>query len=274
MNTLCVNKIALIGCGNMAKPLLSGWLAHDLSEKIYVVNPLPLDDHFIKDERVVHILDITNLPEQSYDLIVIAVKPQTVTDIAPLIKNSILSQNPVLSIAAGLSLQSLAAFLGENTPIIRTMPNLPSAVGKGMCVGIPNAQCHESTKLLAQSLFNTVGDFLWIEDESLMDAVTALSGSGPAYVYYFIEALTKAGEKIGLSSEIAYRLARQTVIGSAALADAQEQTPASTLRENITSAKGTTEAGLKVLMNGSFDEIITKTLEAAKARSIELNRKK
>lgn len=274
MKTQRTIKLVLIGCGNMAKPLLSGWLSHDLAEKIYVVNPVPLDEHFIKNEKVVHILDISGLPEHYYDLIVIAVKPQTVPEIAPCIKRSALSQNPILSIAAGLSLDRLSEFFGENTPIIRTMPNLPSAVGKGMCVGIPNAQCHESTKLLAQSLFNTVGDFLWIEDESLMDAVTALSGSGPAYVYYFIEALTKAGEKIGLPPDIAYRLARQTVIGSAALADAQEQTPISTLRENITSAKGTTEAGLKVLMNGSFDEIISGTLKAAKARSIELNTKK
>ena len=180
------------------------------------------------------------------------------------------NRTPILSIAAGQSLANFAAYFEPERPVIRAMPNTPAAIGKGMSVAIPNNHATEAHRRIAQNLLSAAGEFLWLESESQMDAVTAVSGSGPAYVFYLMEALAKAATEAGLPEDQAMILARQTVIGSAALAE-RDASPPGLLRRNVTSPGGTTEAALAVLMDGRFEEIMTKAVAAATARSKELS---
>ncbi len=201
------------------------------------------------------------------DIILLAVKPQTLPDLCPALARLLPESALVLSIAAGTRLETFAGWFGARRPVIRAMPNTPAAIGKGITVAVPNAQVSPAQKHSAQILLESTGHLLWITEESLMDAVTALSGSGPAYVFYLIESLSRAGVSLGLSPEISAALARQTVIGSAALAESQSGVPPEQLRHAVTSPNGTTAAGLAVLMDGRFDEVLQDTLHAACARS-------
>ena len=151
------------------------------------------------------------------------------------------------------------------------MPNTPAAIGKGMTVAVANSNVSLENSNKAKDLLKTTGKFEWADEEEMMDAVTALSGSGPAYVFHLIEMLAKAGAENGLPENLAMTLARQTVIGAAALAEAEPQTKPETLRENVTSPGGTTEAALRILMDGRAQSLLNETLAAAKHRSEELS---
>ena len=151
------------------------------------------------------------------------------------------------------------------------MPNTPAAIGKGMTVACANTKVSAKQKSMTENLLDTLGVTDWLENETLFDAVTGLSGSGPAYIFYMIEAMAKAGTTLGLEPGFAMKLARQTVIGSAALAEREASLPASKLRENVTSPNGTTAAALSVLMDGKFQDIITTAIAKASARSKELS---
>lgn len=265
-------RVTLIGCGKMGSAMLRSWLNDDLIEHVNVIDPSPVKiDGTANDTRVSYCQSLTSTSLES-DIVVLAVKPQILEGSLKSIEVSASASLPVfLSIAAGQTIHTLRRFLGSNTAIIRTMPNTPAAIGKGMSVSVSNTLVSDQQKLMANKLLQSTGQSLWIEDEALMDAVTALSGSGPAYIFYLIEVMANAGEKLGLDKDMAMSLARQTVIGSAALAETEQQLSASTLRENVTSPGGTTQAALEKLMDGEFQNIFDGALQHAKKRAEELN---
>lgn len=263
-------NIALAGCGKMGSALLRGWIAAGIKADYTVIEPSKLPAEFAGRDFIHHIIS----PGQDIvksDIVVLAIKPQTMKHSCAALKAHIKNDALVISIAAGQSLSNLEKLFSHKLPIIRAMPNTPAAIGKGITVGVANKNVSYEQRLLADELLATAGQMEWTTDESLLDAVTALSGSGPAYVFYLIEALTKAGTEIGLPADLAQKLARQTVIGSAALAAHEKDTSAATLRQNVTSPGGTTEAALKILMNGELENIFIKALDAAKKRGEELN---
>jgi pyrroline-5-carboxylate reductase len=203
-------------------------------------------------------------------LIILAVKPQVMGDVLPSYVKFAQGGSALLSIAAGIGTPFIARRLGSATPIIRCMPNTPAAIGKGMLVYCKNAHVNADCEAFVRSLLTASGRVARVEDESQIDAVTAVSGSGPAYVFHFIECLTDAGVAAGLPPEIAAELAMQTVMGAGALAAESSDTPAR-LREQVTSPNGTTAAALAVLMrDGAMKKLVGEAVEAARKRSVEL----
>ena len=270
--SLAGRRIAFIGGGAMAEALAGGLIAGGVSaSQIRIAEPLP--------ERCAHLRDRLGVAAgadyadavRDSDLVVLAVKPGVVpTALAALRAEDLDLTSPLwISIAAGVRLESLEAGLGAKARIIRAMPNTPSLVGAGATAICGNAQTDASDRSDAISLFESVG-FAWQADaESLLDAVTGLSGSGPGYVFLFLEALIDAGEAVGLPREAAERLATQTLYGAAKLAVEDDRSPAQ-LREQVSSPGGTTLAGLAVLDEGGLREILARAVAAATRRSVEL----
>lgn len=253
----------------MGHALLCAWLRNDLVNTIIVVDPHNKPD--FNDDRIRYFQKYPSNLGAPADILVIAVKPQILKQAFESIISQIDLHTGILSIVAGSSISTLESVFGSGRSIIRSMPNTPASIGKGISVAIANKNTNAVQRHAANQLLRAAGIVEWIEDEQLMDAVTALSGSGPAYIFHLIECLAKAGENIGIEKNIAMTLARQTVIGSAALAEADAEIPAEILRKNVTSPNGTTQAGLDVLMDGKFQDILTQTLTAAQKRSKELN---
>lgn len=257
--------ILLVGCGKMGGAMVRGWLEAGCAERVTILEPNPLP---VSDARITHIHSANDITPA--DMVVLAVKPQIMADVCATLKPHIGADTPVLSIAAGQTTRAIEGYFHDGRPVIRAMPNLPAAIGKGITAAYANAN-GAAHKDLADMSLRAVGDCVWLDDESRMDAVTAISGSGPAYLFYLIEALSEAAQKLGLPATIAEGLARQTVIGAAALAEADAQTPVATLRENVTSKGGTTEAALSVLMDGRWQDILNDATAKATARSEELS---
>lgn len=261
-------NLALVGCGHMGSALLKGWLQKELPYDITVIQPdplpavLPLSEFEYKSSPA---------PSDRFDVIVLAVKPQIIKETCQAYIPIASSETLIISIAAGTPLKTFSSLFGIEQPVIRVMPNTPAAIGQGISAGIASPSVTLSQQSDAQALLAAAGDFLWLNDESQMDAVTAVSGSGPAYVFYMIEALAKAGEHAGLPADMSMKLARQTVIGAGALAGHQPDLPAADLRRNVTSPKGTTEAALNVLMDGRYQNILDDAVLAAAQRSKELS---
>lgn len=258
--------VTMLGCGKMGGAILKAWLDNNLVSAVTAIDPNPLN---ISDQRLTHKTEI-NGPIDT-DFLILAVKPQILNDAAQSLKGNISDKTVIASIAAGKTIQNLEKLFPQGQAIIRIMPNTPAAIGEGANVAVANKVTSQDQKDALTRLLKATGTAHWIDDESLMDAVTALSGSGPAYIFYLIEMLAHSGEMLGLDKTMAMQLARQTVIGSAALAREEKDTPAKTLRENVTSPKGTTEAALKVLMDGRAQEIFDEALSAAKKRGEELS---
>ena len=252
----------------MGGALLKGWLDSRIDATFSVIDP-----HDIPFTHIDHFRDTAEAAKTltQTDAVILAVKPQIMAAICEALKEHLPGDALLLSIAAGQSLSTYEHYFGSTQPTIRAMPNTPAAIGKSITVAITNEAVSKDHKALASTLLKTVGKLEWLDDETLMDAVTALSGSGPAYVFYLIEALAKAGIETGLPESLAMKLARQTVIGAAALAETEEQTNAQTLRENVTSPGGTTEAALEVLTDGRIQKLFDEALSAAKKRSRNLN---
>lgn len=261
------HKVILAGCGKMGGALLRGWISAALQIRLSVIEP-----HDITIPNVTHFRTIEDASTalRDADTVILAVKPQVMADVCARIAPLTRRETLFLSIAAGQSLSTLEKHLGENRPIIRAMPNTPAAIGKGMTACVANAQVTADQKKLAAQLLETAGRVEWLDHESLMDAVTALSGSGPAYLFYLMEVMAESGRKIGLPENLATILARQTVIGAAALAETDPDTAAATLRQNVTSPGGTTEAALKILMDGRMQSLFDDALRAARDRGREL----
>lgn len=261
-------KVTLVGCGKMGGALMRKWVSSAPQISFSVIEP-----HDITAPGVKHFRSTDDAKEALHDAdaVILAVKPQVMADICVRIAPLTHEKTLFLSIAAGQSLSTLEKNLGEGRAVIRSMPNTPAAVGKAMTTCIANAHVSAEQKALATQLLESAGRVAWLEDESLMDSVTALSGSGPAYVFYLVERLTESGQKLGLPEELATVLARQTIIGAAALMEAEPETPAAVLRQNVTSPGGTTETALRIVMDGRMQEIFDEALRAAHNRSRELS---
>lgn len=267
-------RVLLVGCGNMGYAMLSGWMNSGRLAPQETLVVEPNEDLRHRAARLGGIVAASNaeLPSDlAPQLIVIAVKPQVIQDVVEGYKG-FAGKSAFLSIAAGTSIATFTKILGPGTAVIRCMPNTPAAIGKGMMVVVSNANVAEKTKLFVNDLLSASGEVATVADESLMDAVTAVSGSGPAYIFHFIECLTAAAEKAGLPSETARLLAMQTVYGAASLAAESREDPA-TLRKQVTSPNGTTAAALGVLMGADrLKNLIADAVEAARARSVELGK--
>lgn len=268
--------IALVGCGKMGSAMLKGWLDSKIIGRAYIIDPAGLPETFAEyaPNPVTAYKSVTSFGDADIhaDIFVMATKPQIMGDVckqlAPFMPHNAL----VMSIAAGQTISIFENAFGKDQPIIRAMPNTPSAIGQGISVAVANAKATDEQKAQTTKLLQAIGIVEWLDDENLLNAVTALSGSGPAYVFLLIETMTKAGISCGLSEDLAKTLARQTVIGSAALAKAEPETEASTLRENVTSPGGTTEAALKVLMaEQGIQKLFDEALTAARDRGIALS---
>lgn len=263
--------LALIGCGKMGGALLRGWLAGGETEIFDVLEPGDLPD-FARSSRVNHFRTGPDfLARARPDVLVLAVKPQVMDTVCQTLSSATGPETLIISIAAGRTIESLRRIFRPGQTIVRAMPNTPAAIGKGATVAVASAGMTASQRAKAQGVLGVTGRFAWIEDEGLMDAVTAVSGSGPAYVFAQIEALAQAGEAAGLAPALAMSLARQTVIGAAALAEAEPDTPAQALRHAVTSPGGTTQAALEVLLaEEGLGALMTRAVAAAVARGREL----
>jgi len=257
-----VPDILLVGCGKMGGALAQRWRERRICAKLVIVEPSPPQATSFKDIP----------PDFVPQAIVFAVKPQILGGIIGDYRAFVEKGALVLSIAAGKPAVFFETHFGTDAKIIRCMPNLPASIGKGITVAYANRNAGDAAKELASSLLGAVGEVLWVDKENLLDPVTALSGSGPAYVFLLAETLAKAGVHIGLDPQTAEKLARQTVIGSAALLDASPGISAAQLRENVTSPGGTTQAALGVLMaQPGIQELFDRALLSATRRAGELS---
>jgi len=259
--------ILLVGCGKMGGALLAGWKKRRLAQSLAVVEPAPIQ----VPQGVKHYTSPDRLPKSfAPSAIVLAVKPQALADVLPSYRRFATGGGVFLSIAAGKTLRFFARELGAATPVVRAMPNTPAAIGRGIAVACANALVSAQQRTLCDKLLGAVGEVAWIEDEALLDPVTALSGSGPAYVFLVIEYLAAAGVAAGLPDALAMTLARATVAGAGELARLAPE-DASQLRRNVTSPGGTTEAALKVLMaEDGLAPLLRRAIAAATERSRQL----
>jgi pyrroline-5-carboxylate reductase len=261
--------IVLVGAGKMGAALLDGWIAGGLDPaKVVVIEPQPspaITRHAARGLKI--------NPESgaaSAEVVVLAIKPQAAADVMPSLHRFISSSSVAVSIMAGKTLKFLQAGLPDGTAVVRAMPNTPAAIGRGITVAVPNAKVTAAQRHAADLLLAAAGAVEWIADETLMDAVTAVSGSGPAYVFLLAEELAKAGVAAGLSPALAEKLARVTVAGSGELLHRSNE-EAAILRKNVTSPGGTTAAALEVLMaSDGLDPLMKKAIIAATKRSKEL----
>jgi pyrroline-5-carboxylate reductase len=261
--------LVLLGCGKMGSAMLEGWLKRGLpATSVWVIEPNPSD--WLKATGV----HLNAMLPASPAIVLIAVKPQMMGAALPTIAAMGGGATLMLSIAAGTTIASFQQVFGPGTPIIRAMPNTPAAVGRGITAITGNAQTTEAHLGLAEALLSAVGQVVRLQGEHQMDAVTAVSGSGPAYVFHLIETLAAAGEAEGLPADLSMRLARATVAGAGALAEAAAETPAQ-LRVNVTSPGGTTAAALGVLMDeaSGFPALLKRAVKAAADRGRELGQK-
>lgn len=264
-------KITFLGGGNMANALIGGMLKQGFAAAdITVIDPGAEARSKLIQAYAVNCVEAAAQLESAGDLLVLAVKPQQMKDaVAPLVGK--LGQALVVSIAAGLDLATLSRFLGGHRKIVRCMPNTPALIGAGITGLCPLPEVSAEERAAADRVLSAVGSTLWIADEGQMDGVTALSGSGPAYVFLFIEALQQAAADLGFTPEQGRQLAIETVQGAAALA-AQSTEPASVLRERVTSKGGTTEAALRTMAEKGVKEGIVAGVMAAEARGQELGK--
>ena len=263
-------RLVLVGCGKMGTAMLRGWLAAGVASRCAVVEPAGMPPALGSTAEIVWSASADELAaEPRPDAVVFAVKPQIADDVVPKYRRWAGSETLFLSIIAGKTLTGLNRRLGR-AAIVRTMPNTPAAIGRGITVACANPFVTMDQRQLCDRLLAAIGQSTWVEDEALMDAVTAVSGSGPAYVFLLIEALAQAGQSEGLPADLALQLARLTVAGSGELARISEESPAQ-LRENVTSPGGTTRAALDVLMaDDGLALLIGRAVAAATVRSREL----
>jgi len=264
--------LLLTGAGKMGQAMVEGWLARGLNpRKLVIVEPQPARAVKALVKRGAKINPKIN-PKGAAEAaaIVVAVKPQIAPEAVPPLAGNVGKGTLVVSIMAGRTLGFLKERLPPGTAIVRAMPNTPAAVGRGITVACANAHVNARQRKLATNLLAAIGKVEWVDDEGLIDAVTALSGSGPAYVFLLAEAMAKAGVAAGLPEPLALRLARETVTGSGELLH-RSDLDAATLRQNVTSPGGTTAAALAVLMGPKgFDALLTEAIAAATRRSREL----
>jgi pyrroline-5-carboxylate reductase len=261
--------IVLAGAGKMGGAMLSGWLAQGLdATRVVVIEPYPSDEISALAANGIRL----NSPPKDIGAVatlVVALKPQMFREAGAMLKSFAGSATLVVSIMAGTTIAALEEVCGGS--VVRAMPNTPAAIGRGITVAVAAKNVSPSQRALADALLRATGSVEWVDDENLMDAVTAVSGSGPAYVFLLAEELARAGVEAGLPPELATKLARETVAGSGELLH-RSQAPSATLRQNVTSPGGTTAAALEVLMGpDGMQSLLTRAVAAATKRSKELS---
>ncbi len=263
------NRIVFIGAGNMAASLIGGLVKDGYAaDRITAVD---IDDaklEALQGRFGIHTSSEAAVAAAKGDVVVLAVKPQMMKEVAAGLHAALTHKPLVLSVAAGIPLAALQGWLGE-LPLVRTMPNTPALVQSGATALVANDRVSEAQRGVAESIMRAVGLTLWLDDESQMDAVTALSGSGPAYFFLVMEAMDRAAKALGLPAQAARLLTLQTAMGAAKLALESEETP-EVLRQKVTSPGGTTEAALTVLMEGDLLPLFEQAMTAAAERSRQL----
>jgi pyrroline-5-carboxylate reductase len=263
--------LVLAGAGNMGGALLAGWLARGLDPKMVLIqdpSPPPAMRTLIEQHSITTSpkLTLTTSPA----VLLMAVKPQVMEQVFPALGAQCGPATVVLSVAAGRTIASFEKHLAARTAVVRSIPNTPSSVGRGITACATNAHVTPVQKALCDQLLSAVGAVVWVDDEGQIDAATAVSGSGPAYVFLLAEYLAEAGVKAGLAPDLAAQLARWTVAGAGELLF-QSDLPAATLRQNVTSPNGTTFAALQVLMDEKgLQPLMAEAIARATARSREL----
>ncbi len=265
-------NLVLLGAGKMGGAMLEGWLkAGADAKKIVALDPSPppeikalIEKHAIRHNPPVALIGET-------EVILAAVKPQIMEDVLPSVVPLKTFRPLILSIAAGKTIASFERHFGKDAAIIRSIPNTPASIGRGITAMAANPNVSAEQQALAAALLSSIGEVVTVDDESLIDAATAVSGSGPAYVFYLTECLAEAGVMAGIPATLAMQLARATVAGAGELMR-QTGLPAATLRQNVTSPKGTTHAALQVLMKDKdgLQALMTEAIAAATKRSREL----
>jgi pyrroline-5-carboxylate reductase len=260
--------IVLAGAGKMGGAMLAGWLAQGLdANRVAVIEPYPSDQIKALAARGVR-LNPAPRDIGSVAALVVAVKPQMFREAGPALKPFIAPDTLVVSIMAGITIAVITEVCGGS--VVRAMPNTPAAIGRGITVAVAAGNVSAAQRAVADALLRAIGAVEWTDDETLMDAVTAVSGSGPAYVFLLAEELARAGVEAGLPPELATKLARETVAGSGELLHCSEL-DAATLRRNVSSPGGTTAAALEVLMApDGMQSLLTRAVAAATKRSREL----
>lgn len=261
----------VVGVGHMGGAIARGLVAAGWGPRLILIDPAikPADARTFKAAGAVVERDAAGIEAKTPEAVVLAVKPQLMRTVAPDYAAAA-RKALVISVAAGTPIESLNLWLGGPRAVVRAMPNLPASIGKGISAAYATAGTTSAQRKLAGTLLAAIGDVVWLDGEELLNAVTAVSGSGPAYVFLLVEALAAAAERQGLSADIAKRLARKTIEGAGALLAVTPIEPAA-LRESVTSPGGTTEAALKVLMGERrLEALLKEAVDAATARGFEL----
>jgi pyrroline-5-carboxylate reductase len=265
------SALLLVGCGKMGQAMLEGWLSSGVAARVVVVEP---QGGAPSDPRITACAGPAQVPADFRpDAVVLAVKPQAMDAVVPGYSGFVREDGSgpaFLSIAAGKTIGYFERHLGAGAPVVRAMPNTPAAIGRGITVACANPVVTPARRALCDRLLAAVGEVAWVEDEGQIDAVTGVSGSGPAYVFLLVEALAEAGRAAGLPEDLAMRLARATVSGAGELMHRSPE-PAAQLRRNVTSPNGTTQAALDVLMApDGLGPLMERAVAAATRRSREL----
>ena len=266
-----IGPVALIGAGKMGLAMARGWIAGGLPpDRLVLCDPSPGEAAVAFAAE--HGLRLVDRPDGVLvHVLVLAVKPQVIHDVMAAVAPVVGAQTLVISIAAGISLAAISTTLGTER-VVRAMPNTPAQIGKGIS-GAVGLAVTDGDRATTDALLGAAGQVIWFDDEARIDGVTSVSGSGPAYVFYMVEALAQAAERQGFSPEQAMQLARATIIGAAGLMEAEPDTPPAQLRINVTSPKGTTAAALEVLMApDGLAPLLDRAVAAARRRSEELGR--
>lgn len=266
-------KLLLAGAGKMGGAMLAGWISRGLDpSQIIVQDPAPPPESAeLIAKHSIQLREQGGALAEKPAAILVAVKPQVMDQVFPELATQAGPDTVVLSVAAGKTIASFEAHLPPGTAVVRSIPNTPAAIGRGITVCCANAHVSPEQRELCQSLLSAIGEVGWVEDEALIDAATAVSGSGPAYVFLLAECLAEAGRAVGLDADLAKRLANATVSGAGELLRQSGLEP-SVLRKNVTSPGGTTAAALSVLMaDDGLQPLLTRAVEAANKRSRELS---
>lgn len=265
--------LLLVGCGKMGGALLKGWLDRDVDYRVTIVDPFGLPAGLTDLPNIKQVADFDAVPDDvDPSVVVFAVKPQVLPGVIDRYKRFVRPETFFVSIVAGKTIAFFEKHLGKEAAIVRAMPNTPAAIGRGITVMCGNASVTEAHRDESSVLMRAAGKVAWIDDEGQMDAVTAVSGSGPAYVFQLIETMAESGVRLGLPLELAMDLARETVAGAGELARRQSDERITQLRRNVTSPGGTTEAALEVLRaSNGIQPLFDRALKAAADRSRKLS---
>lgn len=265
------SRVTFIGAGNMASAIIGGML--DSGHPATAITATSPSDAFLaplRERFAIHTSLDNAAAAQNADIVVLAVKPQIMREVCDGLRDTLQQHRPlVISVAAGLTAETLQSWLGDELPLVRCMPNTPSLVGAGAAGLFATAEVSTKQRIQASELLGAVGLVEWVEEESLLDAITAVSGSGPAYFFLMFEAMEEAGVKLGLPADTARRLAMQTASGAAKMAMASEQSPAE-LKRNVMSPGGTTERAVEYLEHAGLRNILAAAMDACAVRASEM----